>query len=127
MVATAYNLPFKVRHDGVAQVQAITAFLPPIEEREKLIKALVVGAMPQQANSLSQDYSKLLNLRFWLQEGPRTLKNLVRSSKLIVLMADKIGHSVQDTVKRYKSDDCDLLIVSGSVSNIKVAIDRYLS
>ena len=114
-----------LHHLPIRSPPSLLTVLPSPEEREKLTKVLIVGAMPTQAQGLLAEYSSTLKLRFWAQEGPRTLRSLIRSSKLIILMADKIKHSVQDTVKSYKSDDCDLLIVSGGITNIKLAIQKY--
>lgn len=82
--------------DFVARIkEAATKALP----KPELPKILIVGLLPAQAGAISSEFAEVFDLRFWKDESQDKLKAAVRAADHVFLFVDKLGHSVEDTVR----------------------------
>jgi hypothetical protein len=101
---------------------------PKPQEKERLMRVLVVGTLPSQTENICKQFEGLLEIRSWKNEAPDLLRDRLKHSDLVVMMTGKLGHDACNIIKRHRPDTCDRQYVSGGETKIKIAIEKwYLS
>lgn len=102
--------------------------LPPKvkqEEKTPVTKVGVVGLLPIQASALQQDFKEIpLEICFWNDNGVNRLKGMGAHCEKVFVHVSHVSHK---SIGVLKSIGASIEYVNGGRSNMKVAIEKFIS
>lgn len=86
-------------------------------------KVLIIGLLSEQENEIKKNFDDFLNLKFWNNGNPKSLRELTQTVKKVFIMRKFISHSYQDLVR---NSGAPMILVDGAVSNLNVILEKYI-